>query len=153
MPERPLLEKYGKATLAAEISKLGGTVIFSNHEENKLRYNLRILGIFLTSDGTRLEKLVERYLIVLRDAYKNNRDIERFSNKEFASWAPDITRSELNELRQILYRTHGSLPSSLAGWNADEWFISVDDEVVELKNVDDWPSYIELARGRTSPTH
>src|SRR5258708_6752307 len=144
LPERPLLERYGKASLAAETSKLGGTIIHSSHEENKLRYNLGIVGVFLTSDGPRLEKLVERYLIVLRDAYKNNRDIERFSSKEFAGWAPDITPSELNELRQILYRAQGSLACSLAGWNAEEWFVSVDDEVVELKNVNDGRGYMEI---------
>ena len=143
LPERPLLEKYGKATLTDETGKLGGTVIRSDYEENKLRYNLTVIGIFLTSDGPRLEKLVERYLMVLRDAYRNNRDIERFSSKELASWAPDVSPSELNELRQILYRAHGSLASSLAGWNAEEWFAAVDDDVVELKNVHDWPSYIE----------
>lgn len=143
IPERPLFEKFGKATLSDEVRKLGGTIVYSNHEENRLRYNLAVVGIFLTSDGPRLEKLVERYLIVLRDAYKNDRNIERFSSKDLAIWAPDFTASELNELRHILYRAHDSFASRIAGWNAEEWFISVDDEVVEFKNISDWSGYIE----------
>ncbi len=36
-----------------------------------------------------------------------------------------------------------SLASSIGGWNQEEWFVTVDNEVVELKNVKDWPAYIE----------
>lgn len=143
LPERPLLEKFGKVALHEAARQLGGTIVFSNHEENKLRYNLGLVGIFLTSDGPRLDMLVQRYLALLRDAYLANQDIERFSSKDLSAWAPDLTAAELNELREILYRAHGSLASGIGGWNAEEWFVKVDDEVVELKNVTDWRAYME----------
>lgn len=144
LPERPLLDKHGKAVLLEEVGKLGGTVIYSGHEENKVRYNLGVVGIFLTSDGERLEKVVERYLVVLRDAYARDKEIERFSSKDLASWAPDLTSDDLVALRHILYRAHASLASSIGGWNAEEWFVTVDNEVVELKNVKEWSGYIDL---------
>src|SRR5258708_3130646 len=145
LPERPLLEKFGNAALKEDVGKLGGTIIFSNHEDNKLRYNVGVVGIFLTSEGPRLQKLVERYLIALKDAYERDRDIERFSSKDLSKWNSDFTPLELNELRHILYKAHGSLASSIAGWNAEEWYGSVDDEVVELKNIRNWDAYIETA--------
>ncbi len=143
LPERPLLDKYGRPTLLSEVRKLGGTVIFSGHEENKIRYNVGLVGIFLTSDGPRLEDLTKRYLLVLRELYKKDKDIERFSSKDLAKWAPDFTANELKELKEILYRTHGSFASRLGGWNAEEWFVSVDDEVVELKSIEDWNGYVD----------
>jgi len=142
LPERPLLDKYGKALLLSEVAKLGGTVIWSGYEENKERYNLGVVGIFLTSDGERLEKVVERYLVVLRDAYAKNKEIEQFSSKDLASWAPDLTPNDLISLRHILYRAHGSLASRLGGWNPEEWQITVDNEIVELRNINDWNAYI-----------
>jgi len=142
LPERPLLDKYGKAVLLDEVGKLGGTVIYSAHEENKVRYNLGVVGIFLASDGERLEKVVERYLVVLRDAYAKDKEIERFSSKDLASWAPDLTPDDLVALRHILYCAHDSLASRIGGWNPQEWFVTVDNEVVELKNVNDWKSYV-----------
>lgn len=143
IPERPLFEKYGKEKLRQVAAKLGGTIINNRHEENKLRYDLGVVGIFLTSDGPRLEDLVAKYLVVLRDAYARNRDIERFSSKDLASWAPELTQSELHELRLILYRAQGSLASRVSGWNADEWFVTVDDDVVELKHLADLRAYVE----------
>ena len=142
IPERPLLDEYGKTVLLEEVSKLGGTVIYSGHEENKVRYNVGIVGVFLTSDGKRLEDLVQQYLVVLRDIYAKDKGIERFSSKDLVAWHPQFTADELVELRHILYRAHGSLASGLSGWNAEEWFVTVDDEVVELKNVKDWNEYI-----------
>jgi len=142
LPERPLLDKHGKVVLLGEVAKLGGTVIWSGLEENKERYNLGVVGIFLTSDGERLEKVVEHYLNVLRDAYAKNKEIEQFSSKDLASWAPDLTANDLVSLRHILYRAHGSLASRLGGWNQEEWQITVDNEVVELKNISDWNAYI-----------
>src|SRR5258708_34447426 len=71
LPERPLLERYGKASLAAETSKLGGTIIHSSHEENKLRYNLGIFGVCLTYDRPHLWKLVELSTIVPLYLYRN----------------------------------------------------------------------------------
>src|SRR5437870_4301832 len=91
LPERPLLDKYGKSVLLSEVGKLGGTVIWSGYEENKERYNIGVVGIFLASEGERLEKVVERYLNVLRDAYAKNKEIEQFSSKDLAAWAPDLT--------------------------------------------------------------
>jgi hypothetical protein len=143
LPERPLLDKFGKSTLLEEVAKLGGTVISSGHAENKLRYDLGAVGIFLTSEGERLEKVVELYLIALRDAYARDKEIENFSSKDLASWLPDLTDDDLVALRHILYRTHGSLASSIGGWNPNEWFVRVDNEVVELKNVKDWREYID----------
>ncbi len=143
LSERPLLDKYGKSVLLEEVSKLGGTVVWSGYEENKERYNLGVVGIFLTSDGERLEQVVERYLMVLRDAYAKNKEIEQFSSKDLASWAPDMTADDLISLRHILYRAHGSLASRFGGSNAQEWQITVDNEVVELKNITDWNAYID----------
>jgi hypothetical protein len=143
LPERPLLEKYGKLGLRDQLGKLSGTIIYSGHEEDKLRYNLGLVGIFLTSEGHRLEKLVQRYLLILRDAYTNNKDIETFSSNDLANWAPDFTASELNELRLILHRAHGSFASRLGGWNDNEFFVTVENEIVDLKNIDDWGAYID----------
>lgn len=142
-PERPLFDKYGKSQLLHETQKLGRSVIYSNHEENKIRYNLGLVGIFLTSDGPHLEKVVEKYLIVLRDVYAKDKEIERFSSKDLASWAPELSANELASLRQILYRSQGSFASRLGGWNTEEWLVSVDDDVVELKNVKNWKIYIQ----------
>jgi hypothetical protein len=143
LPERPLMDKFGKEVLLMETAKLGGTLVYSNYEENKNRYNIGLAGIFLTSQGQHLEKAVERYLVALRDAYQKNKDIERFSNKDLAAWAPELTSDDLTSLRHILNKGHGTFASRLSGWNAEEWFIGVDDEVVELKNENNWHAFIE----------
>src|SRR5258708_1509274 len=147
LPERPLLEKFGKAALKEDVGKLGGTIIFSNHEDHKLRSNVGVVGIFLTSEGPRLQKLVERYLIALKDAYERDRDIDRFSSKDLSKWNSDFTPLELNELRHILYKAHGSLASSLAGWNVEEWHGTVDAEVLELTTIRHCDACIESAIG------
>ncbi len=143
VPERPLLDKHSRDILDAEVNALGGSVIFSSHEENKLRYKLGLVGMFLTSDGVRLQQLTKRYLLYLKARYDADKEIERFSSKEFSSWSEKFSDSELNELRQILYSSQRSFASSMGGWNKDEWFISVDDEVVNLKHVQDWDAFIE----------
>ena len=142
LPERPLLAKYGKTTLQENVAALGGTVISSGHEENKKRYDLSIVGVFLTSDGPRLDKLVGRYLLGLREVYTHNEEVERLSSKDLETWQPGFTGNELIELRHILYRAHNSLASGFGGSSGSEWFIRVDDDVVELRDVTDWQAYI-----------
>lgn len=69
LPERPLLDKFGREELAAVTEDLGGSIIYSGHEENKLRYKLDLVGAFLTSDGPRLETLAQQYLQYLKSRY------------------------------------------------------------------------------------
>jgi len=143
MPERPLFEKYTREVLEAEASALGGSIILSNHEEGKIRYKLALVGMFLTSGGPRLETLMKRYLWVLKARYEVDKDIERFSSKDFEKWGMKFSSDELNELRLILYASHRSFASHIGGWNAEEWFASVDDEVVNLKHVENWEDFVQ----------
>src|SRR5258706_5668292 len=142
LPERPLLERFGKQILSEETRKLSGTIIYSGQEENKLRYNLGLVGIFLTSSGPALETLIQKYLLVIRGAYEKNREIETFTSSDLKNWSPDLTPSELTELRLILARAYGSFASRLGGWNEKEFFVSVENEVIELKNVENWTGYV-----------
>jgi len=151
IPERTLLDDYGREVLTSETKALGGSIIYSGHEENRLRYKVGLVGVFLTTDGPRLESLVKRYLDYLRTRYQADKEIERLSSKEFASWGAQFafSESELNELRMILSLSLRSFASRLGGWNPEEWFISVDDDVVELKRVTDWDEYVkgEIMKG------
>jgi hypothetical protein len=142
IPERPLLDKYGKAVLIKELGALGGTVIYTGHEQNKLRYNLGLVGVFLTSEGEHLDAVVERYLVALRDAYARDKEIEQFSSKDLASWAPNLSGDDIAALRQILERAHNSLASRYSGHTPPNWLATVENEVVELKHITDWKGYI-----------
>lgn len=143
MPERPLFEKYTRGVLEAEATTLGGSIIFSGHEDNKRRYRLALVGMFLTSDGPRLEALMKRYLLVLKERYDVDREIERYSSKDFATWGISFLAEELKELRIVLYASHRSFASRIGGWNAEEWFGVVDDEVVNLKHVNNWEEFVQ----------
>lgn len=143
MPERPLFEKFTRQVLEEEAAKLGGSIIFSNHEENKRRYKLALVGMFLTSDGPRLETLMKRYLVMLKDQYDADKEIERYASKDFEKWGTQYSAEELQELRVILYASHRSFASRIGGWNAEEWFGVVDDDVVNLKRVSNWEEFVQ----------
>lgn len=150
LAERTLLHTYSRETLVAATNALGGDVIITGFTENKQRYNLQLVGIFLTSDGPRLEGLMKKYLCLLRRLYEKNPDIEGVGSTELealpAEDDPDQTlfsASELIELRHILHRSQGAFASRLGGWSATDWSLVVDDAVADLKRVDDLDRYIK----------
>lgn len=142
IPERPLFRKYREETVKQEATALGDYILRSGHEDNQMRYNIGFVGIFLTTDGPRLETLVKRYLVYLKERFEADPDIEKISSKDLAKLNPPLTESELNELQVITYRANGAFASSFGGSTAEEWLISIRTNVVELDHVTDWDDYI-----------
>ncbi len=143
LPERPLFESYGRDGLAAETAALGGSVIFSNHEEGKLRYKLGLVGIFLTSEGLQLELLMKRFLRYLKDRYDQDKKLEQFPSKELASSDDPFSDDDLNKLHIVLYSSHRSFAARWGGGNNEGWLVRVDDDVVDLKHVTDWDTFVK----------
>lgn len=142
IPERPLFRLHKRNVVIEETKALGGTIVRSGHENGEMRYNIGFVGIFLTSDGPKLERLVKRYLQYLKIRSDEDPDIQRISSKDLAYWEPPLSESELNELRAITTRSLGSFASSFGGASAEEWGISINTDVVELVDVTDWDGYI-----------
>lgn len=143
LPERPLFESAGRNNLAKDTAALGGSVIFSNHEAGKLRYKLGLVGIFLTSEGPKLELLMKRFMRYLKDRYDKDKDLEHFSSKELTASSDPLSDDELNKLRLILYSSHRSFAARWGGGNDIEWQIVVENDVVDLKHVPDWDALVK----------
>jgi len=142
IPERPLFRKHKSHIVVQETKTLGDSILHSRHSDNLVRYSIGFVGMFLTSDGPRLEGLIKRYLIYLKDRFSDDPEIVRLSSKDLAAWDPPLSVTELNELRAITYRSHGSFASSFGGSNSEEWYITIMTSVVDLEEVTDWDAYI-----------
>jgi hypothetical protein len=109
IPERSLFHKHGREIVALETKALGGSILYSGHQDNQMRFSIGFVGIFVTSDGSRLEELVKRYLIYLKDRFESDTEIEKLSSKDFSVWEPPLLPSELNELPLSLDRRSGTI--------------------------------------------
>ena len=138
IPVRELDLEIGKRKVEDAVRQLGGSVIYEQQTNGKRCYELTQLGILLTSSGTQVEGILQRFFQYVRTAVRTDRTIEVISRRDIEKILR-FNGMEMNLLRLALERSpHYRFGVSFGGRLPDDgWMVRINDDIGSLMDIDD----------------
>ena len=143
---RVLRERLGEGLIEAECQALGVRVVRTLADEDTFR--LTFLGVLLSGDGERSERLLVRYLEYVRDRYRDDSSLDWVGSAEVGA-ALALSAEDSHLLRQLIRLSHWWGGGSSFGQRA--WTIGLPVDVDDLVSAPDLESYVrtQVLAGRT----
>lgn len=83
---RSVHSKFGKEDTVSSLREINGSIISESSDGGVFRYQLRILGVLITENGSAYEALLVRYLEYLRHLFQNCPEKQSVSSKEATAY-------------------------------------------------------------------
>lgn len=124
----------GKHIARPLLERLGGKVVYEREESGGSQYALTFLGVMLSSDGDRAEKLLTSYIRVARQLALQEPARTKVTSREVGEHL-GLTSEELTFLGRV-FMISPAAAQLTGGWSFgsdNQW------EVVLPGNIEDWP--------------
>jgi hypothetical protein len=134
----------GKESLLSAINPLGGAIVFKNRVGATERYELTLLGVFLSDHGPEAEELLASYLEYIRAQFQENPMIEKVTAAEVQQ-ALRLTEDKAELLGRLIVMGYfyGSSASSGKAWEC-----GVPADIDDLPTIPDLRKYAQERAGR-----
>jgi len=143
IPVREIYFEFGRPEAEASVQRLTGNLIRETWGSTGQVYGLSFLGAMVSSDGERLENLLERYLIAIKKAYEANHRITMLSRDEMNQYA-EFSSSELHDLGRLLSLGIRFVDASATSPRADgNWCVNLGDKIDDIRRITDLRSFIQ----------
>lgn len=147
---RSAYSEFTKPGADAAVSRLTGNLIRRGWSSDTPGENYEIthLGALVSSEGERLERLIERYLLAVKAVYEKNHEIRFVTSDDLKPYLDaagvEITAEELADLGKVLLLGVRLVDTSPSGPQPDgTWFVNIGDNVDEIRRIPDFKIFIQ----------
>jgi len=142
---RDIYRTHSRPDTEAALKRLGGSLLRESSAGGipGRAYQISYLGALLSSDGERLQKILERFVTALQKAYEMNYGRALISSEELNAYArlPD---DELFDLGRLLRLDIRFLDTYLGGLNADgSWQLAIGDGLEDVRRIPEVTTFVE----------
>lgn len=143
VPVREIYFEFGRPRVEESVQRLTGNLIRETWGGTGQVYGLSFLGALVSSDGERLENLLERYLAAVKKAYEANHRIKILSRDDMNQYAA-FSPSELLDLGRLLSLGIRFVDTSASSPSADgNWYVNIGDKIDDIRRITDFQSFIK----------
>jgi hypothetical protein len=140
----------------AAVARLTGSLVRRGWSSSSLgeHYEITYLGALVSSDGTRLQHLIERYLLAIKALYDDNHQIRGIESDKFKAYldktGDELSSEELQDLGRVLVLGIRLVDTNVFGPQPNgTWSVSIGDNIDDIRRIPHIGSFVqqELIKG------
>ena len=125
--------------------RLSGSLVreISSNAAGGYAYQITYVGAVVSSDGPRLQKLLEKFVSALRDSYEANYARRVISSNDLNIYAR-LSKDDLFDLGRLLYLGLRLLDTYVGGQSEDgSWQLAIGDKVEDVRRISNVTEFVE----------
>lgn len=141
--------KLGKPQVDATVARLTGNLIRRSWGDTPGdNYQITHLGALVSSDGSRLEELIKRFLVAVRTAYEENHELRGIDSNDLkrhldATGTP-LAAEEIRDLGRVLVLGVRLVDTGVVGPQPDgTWYINMGDGIDDIRRISDLREFLQ----------
>lgn len=142
--------KFERPEVDAAVQRLTGNLIRQAYSSETPgdEFHVTALGVLVSSDGKRLEAMVEHFLRAIKDAYEKNHHIRGMNSDELKPYldatGEPYTADEVRDLGRVLVLGIRLVDTSAVGPQPNgTWYVNIGEGIDDIRRIRDFAQYIQ----------